>query len=167
MDRGAAMALRVVALSTALVLLAGCASTWPSPTVTICDGIGVEMGGCADDLPSFTGKDCDAVAREWGRLVEAGVVAIVSGPEAVDGEARSVRLKQLVVLMSVLAGRHLDDIGVREQCEAERFLGVAEKEFSDEVRDQVGSAMFDGEPVVPYQEWRADVARTVRSIEDE
>lgn len=149
------------------LLLGACGPGAASPTSAICDGIAAEMGGCGEDLPAFTADDCDGVAREWGRQIDSQVRAIISGPDAVDGEARSVRIKQAAVLLSALAGRHLDDVGVRAQCDATEFLEIGEGEFSDELRERVGGAMFDGEPVVPYEEWLADLARTARSIEDD
>ena len=158
--------LRWAVLALSLVMLAGCGSLSTSPTATVCNGIAAEMGGCAEDLPTFEGRDCDAVARQWGQMVNRSVLRIISGPDAVDGEARSVRLRQSVVLLSSLAGRHLDNVGVRSQCESARFLELGEEEFSDQLRDQVGRVMFDGDPVVPYDEWRADLARTVTSIEE-
>jgi hypothetical protein len=159
-----AVSLLVLWLSLQLV---GCGLGAASPTSEICDGMAAEMGGCDEDLPTFTADDCDGVAREWGRLVDSQVLNIISGPEAVEGEARSVRTRQATVLLSTLAGRHLDEVGVRAQCDATRFVEVGEGEFSDDLRQQVGSAMFDGQPVVPYEEWLADLARTATSIEDD
>lgn len=159
-----ALTLLVVLLA---MLFAGCGLGTPSGTPEICDGMAAEMGGCDEDLPSFTSDSCDGAAREWGRLVDAHVLDIISGPEAVDGEGRAVRLKQAVVLLSALAGRHLDEVGIRDRCDSEPFVEVAEAEFSDTLRAQVGSAMFDGAPVVSYEEWLLDVARIATTIEDE
>ena len=166
MDRASRGALSPLVVLLAVVL-AGCGLGSALGTPEICDGMAAEMGGCDDDLPSFTADSCGGAAREWGRLVDAQVLDIISGPEAVDGDGRSVRLKQAVVLLSTLAGRHLDEVGIRDRCDSEPFVEVPEAEFSDELRAQVGSAMFDGAPVVSYEEWLLDVARIATMIEDE
>ena len=158
--------LRIVALTAALMGVNSCALGSASPpTPQICDGIGAELGGCREDLPEYTGADCRAVAEEYGAFLDVEARAVLAGPEGVDGEARSVRLRQAVILLAILAERHLDEVG-RPRCDASEFLEAAEPNFSDELRDGVGAAMYDGRPMVTYEEWLADV-ETILSVVEE
>lgn len=126
-----------------------------------------DIGGCRSDLPVFQGEDCAAIGREFGAYLNDETLAIVQGPSDVDGEARSVRLKQAMTLMASLANTQLDALGLRSACDAPQFLAAAEPEFSDELRATVGDALFDGQPAATYQEWFADVERSVSVIDTE
>jgi hypothetical protein len=42
---------------------------------------------------------------------------------------------------------------------------VAEPEFSADLRAKVGAALFDGEPVATFDDWLADVTRTLAVID--
>lgn len=138
-----------------------------SPSPSICDFMDAQMGGCDADLPEFTGEDCEAIAAEFGRFLDARTVAILEGPEGVDGEGRSVRLKQDMVLLSTLAGRRLDELELRGACEPGEFLRAVEAEFSDALREGVGMALYDGNPPATYDEWRDELLRTLAVIEVE
>lgn len=150
-----------------LMALAACSTVPETPTPSICDGIGADIGGCRSDLPVFEGEDCAAIGREFGAYLNDETLAIVQGPSDVDGEARSVRLKQAMTLMASLANTQLDALGLRSACDAPQFLAAAEPEFSDELRATVGDALFDGQPAATYQEWFADVERSVSVIDTE
>ncbi|HKZ29097.1 MAG TPA: hypothetical protein VJ482_05590 [Acidimicrobiia bacterium] len=46
----------------------------------------------------------------------------------------------------------------------QRFLTAGEAEFSDRIRNEVGTIMFEGSPVVDYDEWRQRLAGLVARI---
>jgi hypothetical protein len=138
----------------------------PTPTSTLCDGISSEIGGCGVQA-EFTGSDCTEVGREFGRLVDESVLEIIAGPEDVGGNARSVRLKQVVNVLALRADDRLEELDLRADCDSEEFLGAAEVQFSEELRATVGGALYDGDPPATYEEWLADVADSVRVIDTE
>lgn len=151
-------------LAIALVLSSCSLTSDATPASTVCDGISAELGGC-DELPVFSGETCDDVAVEFGAHLDEAAVGIIEGPAGVGGEARSSRLKQVMGLLAVLAERRLDAVGA--ECDPADFRATAEGEFSQELRDGVRTAMFDGEPVVTYAEWLADLDQSLRVLEPE
>lgn len=165
------MSVRTV--SVLLLLLVGLIGTSCSlspgstPSRSSCAGIGAELGGCDEDLPQFTATECTAVGREFGAFLDQRTLAIITGPDAVDGEARSVRIMQTLVLLSVLANRYLREIDLHADCDVPEFLEAAEGEFSGELRDSVGDVLFDGAPPATYQDWRQELARTISVIDAE
>lgn len=152
----------------ALMGLTACSATMTeTPMPSICDGIGADIGGCRDDLPTFSGSECAEVGQEFGAHLNDETLSIIRGPADVRGEGRSVRLKQAMTLTASLANARLDDLGLRSACDAPEFLAAAEREFSEELRATVGQVLFDGQPVATYEEWLADVERSVSVIDTE
>jgi hypothetical protein len=125
-----------------------------------------EMGGCDPALlPTFEGLDCDQIAQEFGEFLDTQTVAVLEGPEMVDGNGRSVRLKHRMVVLTTLAGRRLDELDLRGECDIVGFLATAEQRFSAELMSGVGAALYDGDPVATYEEWRTELERTLALIE--
>ena len=161
---GIASVLCVAALMVLAGLIAGCG---PSATATpeSCDGVAAEMGGCDPDQPTFAGTTCAEVGAEWGEIVDERVLAVIDGPATANGSHKSVRLKDAQVLAYVRAVQHMQEIGILDSCHSAEFIGAAEPKFSPELRSSVGGAMYDGEPVVTYTEFLADVVRTVGGLD--
>jgi|GEM_PF-5447397 len=136
----------------------------PSPTV--CDGVSSEAGGCTLSRHTYTSVTCQDLAEEWATVVDATVVGVLHGPAEVEGQGRSVLLRQVVVIATVDLNEHLRDLGLRGSCVAGDFVATAEPAFSEELRAGVGDALYDGLPPASYEEWLADVLKTVRIIED-
>lgn len=131
----------------------------------ICDSMDAEMGGCDPGLlPTLAGSDCLLIAREFGGFLDAQTVDVLEGPEAVDGAARSVRLKHRMVVLATLAGRRMDELNLRGECDVAGFLATAEQEFSPELLSGVGMALYDGDPEATYDEWRDELQRTLAVI---
>ena len=142
-------------------------STGASPSASICDGVDAEMGGCDEEQPEFTATDCPGMGREFGAALDRRALAIVDGPDAVDGEARSVRLRQAMVLLSARANDHLRDLGLHASCDVPEFLGAAEAEFSAELREGVGDALYDGAPSATFDEWMSELTLMLGIIDAE
>lgn len=138
-----------------------------SPSRSSCAGIGAEFGGCDDDLPQFTATDCATVGREFGAFLDQRTVDVITGPEAVDGEARSVRIMQTLVLLSASVNQYLREAGLHADCDVPVFLEAAETEFSPELKDSVGGALFDGNPAATYEDWYRELTRTIGVIDAE
>jgi hypothetical protein len=57
------------------------------------------------------------------------------------------------------------ELGIVQSCDMPEFLAAAEPQFSQRLRSGVGAALFDGDPVMTYQDWVADVKKVVRMID--
>ena len=160
--------LGIATLVIAVALSASCTPIGQSvPNPTVCDGVTSDAGGCTTERHEFTGTTCDELAREWGTFVDKLVVALLSGPQDVGGQGRSVRLKQAVVITTVDMNERMRDLSLRAECDVEGVMRVAEPMFSAALRSGVGGAMYDGEPVVPYNDWLDEVRRSLQVIDED
>ena len=132
-----------------------------------CDGIPADMGGCDEDQPTYTGTTCADLAREWGDEVDQRVSGVIDGPAVVDGEQKSVQQSQVLVLTSTRLSMYMDRKGVLDGCDLPEFLPIAEEQFSDKLREGVGSIIYDGDPVASYEEWLADLEKFIAVIDTE
>lgn len=152
------------------LLVAACSVPTATPTddpaTTICDGIAAEFGGCSPDRPDYTGTTCAALAAEWGRDVDQRIFAVVEGPRDADGKAKSVRNTDVLVLTSLVLTRRLDALGMRAACNMDEFWPIAQQQLSDDVKAGAGSIMWDGDPIVPFEDWLARAEEIVRMIDD-
>ncbi len=144
----------------------GC-SAIVGPTASVCGGVDAQLGGCDEEQPEFTATDCAGAGREFGALLDERTLAIIEGPEAIGGEARSVRLRQAMVLVSARANDHLREQGIHADCDMPEFLEAAEGEFSAALRDGVGIALYDGAPPATYAEWRSELTLMLGIIDAE
>ncbi len=136
-----------------------------SPSPTVCDDVSSEMGGCTTERHEYVGATCVAVATEWGGVMDRLVLAVINGPESVNNEARSSRLRQVIGIAAIDMDQHLEFLDPPVSCDLEEVLATGEQAFSDELRAGVGGAMYDGDPVVPYEEWLDDVRSVLGVIE--
>lgn len=166
-------AMRALPLVLAAVLsAASCAGTStasssiPTPTEQVCNGISAGMGGCTTPRHTYVSTSCAGLAREWAAVLNESLVAILDGPAAVQDNARSVLLQRALVHATVDMNMRLRSLNLQEACDVPEFLAVAEPLFSTRLREGIGAAMFDGDPVVTYDEWMSDVRRQLRAIDD-
>lgn len=138
-----------------------------TPSASICDGVDSQMGGCDEQQPSFAATDCAGVGREFGALLDDRARDIIEGPEVVDGEARSVRLRQAMALLSGRANDYLRETGLHAGCDVPEFLAAAEAEFSPQLTDGVGGALYDSAPPATYEEWRSELVLMLGVIDAE
>ncbi len=120
-----------------------------------CDGLPRSIGACDSDRPEFTGTTCQEVALEWGTEMNERVLTVIGSPETVRGQSWSSRLYDVETLVSQLANLHMRETGLTPDCDAGDFLTRGAMMFSDEVREDVGDFMYDGNPVVEYEEWKS------------
>ena len=164
--RVVARVLAAILILAAATLVGGC-GIGAAPTPHACDGVAAEMGGCDADQPTFTGTTCAEVGEEWGAIVDTRVLAVIDGPAAANGMARSVLLRNAMVLAFVRAADHMGKLGILATCGSAEFLGAAEPRFSPELRSSVGGAMYDGEPVVTYTEFLTDALNVVKTLDSQ
>ena len=130
---------------------------------TVCDGVGGQLGGCSE-RHQFTASTCDGLAREWATVLDQQIVAILNGPTDPD-LARSVRLKQAIVVVTTDMNTHLRELGFQAACDVPEFISIAEPMFSADLRARVGAALYDSKPMATYSEWLDDVRRTLNVID--
>ena len=154
-------------LLAAIAVIAACnAAPQASPTQEVCDGISADMGGCTAERHKFTSSTCADLAREWVTVLDPAVVAILDGPDGVNNDGRSVRLKRAVVITTLDMNTRLRELELQEDCDAPEFMAVAVPLFSDKVRSGAGNALWNGNPPATFEEWLDDVRRTLRVIDD-
>ena len=154
----------LVVLLVAIGLSASCATIQSTPHPSVCDGVSSEIGGCAAERHAFVGSTCEELAVEWGGILDRQVLALLHGPTD-PSQAISARLKQVIVILSTDMNTRLRELGLADACDVPAFLAAAEPTFSAELREKVGGALFDGDPVATYDDWLADVARTLAVID--
>lgn len=156
----------IAVLLSVLATTCACQGVGQTPRPTVCNGVSSEMGGCAPGRHVFTASTCPDLAREWANALDGAVVTVLQGPPAVDLQARSVRIRQAMAIASVDLNERLRTLGLRGSCDVSEVMGIAEPLFSPALRSGVGAAMFDGEPVVGYEQWRADLLKMLQVIQD-
>lgn len=170
MSRKGPHRLRFIALLAFLALswTAGCGPGQfggPPASPTYCDGISSEVGGCAPDRPAFAGQTCAEVAQEFGRQLDARLVAIYNGPESKVG-SKAVRAGHYTSVAASLANLRLRRLGLIKECSAPAFVAEAERLFSPELRSHAGELLHDGQPV-SYAEWRVTLVDLMSIIDME
>ncbi len=158
--------IRSVALLLVVAFSAACGVSAPA-NPTVCNGVSSEVGGCDPSRRhQFTGTTCEDLAKEWATVLDGAVMKVLDGPEAVDGQARSVLLRQALVLTTADLNIQLQALNLQAACDVPEFMAAAEPVFSGPLRARVGDSLFDGDPPMTYDDWLADVARVIRSIDD-
>ncbi len=164
------MVLRIVGLMCASALtLAGCTIGTP-PSDDVCGGVPADMGGCDPDQPTYAAVDCDGLAAEFGQEIDGRLRAIIEGPESVDGNGRSVRALNAVILSVTRLNEYLRDEGLIDDCSAPPLLAAAEQEFSQSLREHAGSLMTETEitgEVHGYDDWYALVLDHLGVIDED
>ena len=145
-------------------LAGGCSLVSASPAPSSCDGISSEVGGCDSGQPSFTGTTCNEVGAEWGEAIDTGIRAVIAEPPMVDGKQRSSRISDVMVLAFVRASKQLQATGQLESCTAADFLDAATPAFSDELKQGIGAALYDGSPNATYEQFLSEVQNVIRQL---
>jgi hypothetical protein len=164
-DGASSLRLLVGAVLCLLVMTAGGCIAAPGDPDRVCDGVPSELGGCDPDQPGFAGTDCEAVGREFGAELDRRVLAIIDGPALVNGESQAVRVTSALGLVSARANQHLRRNGLVDDCGVDEFLNAAETAFSNRLRADVGSYLYDDQVKHTYEEWLEAVRRFVVVID--
>jgi hypothetical protein len=160
---------RLAATLLVAVAAASCTSTPQSsavPQQSTCGGVSSDIGGCSAERHTFTGSTCRDLAVEWATVLDKAVLRVLDGPDAEGGNRRSTRLRQALVIATADVNTRLQLLHLEADCDVPEFMAAAEPRFSASLRDRVGAALFDGDPVSTYQDWLADVGRVIRAIDD-
>lgn len=162
-----AAAVLVAAAAASCTSIAPPTSSGPAvPEQSVCAGISSQLGGCSRERHAFRSTTCPALATEWAEVLDRAIVAILNEPPEVGGNARSVRLRQALVVITSDMNTRLRELNLNAGCDVPEFLAAAEPQFSAALRDGVGDSLFDGNPVMTYRDWLDDVTKVVRVIDD-
>jgi hypothetical protein len=140
--------------------------------IPACLALGLLLAACscsgsrAGNPLVYTGTTCTELAREWGHEVDGRISAIIDGPDVVDGLTKSAQNTDALVQASTALSVHMDHIGILDECDMPEFLPIAEREFSDKVRAEAGSILYDSDPVATYDDWYANMQTILRVIDD-
>lgn len=158
----------------AVFLVAGCLGVQATPSQatpplnpepSICNEIPSTFGGCDPDRPVYVGSTCPELAAEWGRDIDKRIVAVIRGPADANGSAKSARNIDALVLSSMVLNMRLEALGIRGSCGLDEFWPTAEQQFSADLRAGAGAVMWDGDPVVPFDDWATRAKDIVGIIE--
>lgn len=155
----------------AVFLVAGCLGVKATPPInpepSICNEIPSTFGGCDPDRPVYAGSTCPELAAEWGRDIDRRIVVVIRGPADANGNAKSARNVDALVLSSMVVTMRLDQLGIRASCGLNEFWPIAEQQFSADLRSGAGAIMWDSDPVVTYADWAARAKNIVGMIEND
>ena len=102
---------------------------------------------------AFQGTTCEELAAEFGAIGDPSLRSVVEGPKQVADEAMSVLVQKMEGLLVVAVTERAREAGVIADCTMPEWLQQAERGFSDELRQSIGAAAYDGSPVISYQAW--------------
>jgi hypothetical protein len=102
---------------------------------------------------AFQGTTCDELAREFGAIGDPSLRSVVDGPKQIADEAMSVLVGKMQGLLVVAVTEQAGEAGVIAECSMPEWLQQAERGFSDQLRQTIGGAAYDGNPVISYQAW--------------
>ena len=155
----------------AVLLVAGCLGVEATPPLnpepSICNEIPSTFGGCDPDRPVYAGSTCPELAAEWGRDIDRRIVAVIRGPAVANGNAKSARNVDTLVLSSMVLRMRLDELGIRASCGLDEFWPIAEQQFSTDLRSGAGAILWDGDPVVTFDDWAVRAKDIVGMIEND
>ena len=126
------------------------------------------LGACGVGQPSatpfvpitlaFQATTCDALATEFAAVADPSLRAVVDGPDRIADERKSVLIKKMQVLLVQAVTEQARESGVIADCAMPAWLEQAELGFSDGLRGSIGTAAYDGDPVIDYQAWLLELS---------
>ena len=103
-------------------------------------------------------------------LILLGVGSIVVGAsgrsevqDRIADEQKSVLIKRMQTLLAVAVTEQARKSGVVGTCAMPGWLQQAERGFSNELRQSIGKAAYDGNPVIDYQAWLLELSSDLRA----
>ena len=121
--------------------------------VTACGGVDPAATPFAPTILSFQATTCDDLAKEFGANADPALRSVIDGPDKIGDEQKSVLVKRMQVLLAQDVARQARESGVIGGCAMPGWLQDAEQGFSNELRQSIGKAAYDGNPVIDYQAW--------------
>ncbi len=114
-------------------------------------------------IPAFQADTCDELAAEFATTADASMRAVIDGPDMIADEQKSVLIKRMQTLLAVAVTEQARKSGVVGTCAMPGWLQQAERGFSNELRQSIGKAAYDGNPVIDYQAWLLELSSDLRA----
>ena len=102
---------------------------------------------------AFQGSTCEELGREFGAIGDPSLRSVVDGPDHIADENKSVLVAKMQGLLVLAVTEQAREAGVIADCTMPEWLRGAERGFSDQLRESIGAAAYDGNPVISYQAW--------------
>lgn len=102
---------------------------------------------------AFQATTCDDLAREFGAIADPSLRSVIDGPDQIADERKSVLIKQMQILLAQSVTEQAREAGVIADCEMPGWLEEAEGGFTGDLRQRIGAAAYDGDPVIDYEAW--------------
>jgi hypothetical protein len=102
---------------------------------------------------AFQGTTCEELAAEFGAIGDPSLRSVVDGPDQIADERMSVLVRRMQDLLVVAVTEQAREVGVIADCTMPEWLQAAERGFSNELRQTIGAAAYDGNPVIAYPAW--------------
>lgn len=125
--------------------------------VAACGGLGPSVTPFAPTILSFRTTTCSDLAKEFGAIADPALRSVIDGPEKIADEQKSVLVKRMQVLLAQDVARQARASGVIGDCAMPAWLQEAEHGFSEQLRQSIGQAAYDGDPVIDYQAWLSEL----------
>jgi hypothetical protein len=106
---------------------------------------------------AFQAKTCDDLATEFGAIADPSLRSVIDGPDQIADERKSVLIKRMQVLLAQSVTQQAREAGIVADCAMPAWLEAAERGFTDGLRRSIGTAVYDGNPVIDYEAWLLDL----------
>lgn len=106
---------------------------------------------------AFQGSTCDELAREFGAIGDPSFRFVIDGPDQIADERKSVLMAKMQALLVLAVTDQAREAGVIADCTMPEWLQRAERGFSDQLRQTIGAAAYDGNPVIQYNAWLGEL----------
>lgn len=104
-------------------------------------------------IQAFQGTTCEELAAEFSAIGDPSLRSVVDGPGQIADEGKSVLVAKMQSLLVLAVTEQAREAGVIADCTMPEWLQQAERGFSDQLRQTIGAAAYDANPVIPYQTW--------------
>ena len=102
---------------------------------------------------AFQATTCDDLAKEFAAIGDPSLRSVIDGPDKIAYEQKSVLVKRMQVLLAQSVTEQAREAGVIADCSMPAWLEAAEQGFTDDLRQRIGTAAYDGNPVIDYDAW--------------
>jgi hypothetical protein len=102
---------------------------------------------------AFQATTCDELATEFWGIGDPSFQSVIDGPDQIADERKSVLMARMQDLLVLSVTQQAREAGVIAECAMPGWLQRAERGFSDALRQKVGAAAYDGDPVITYDAW--------------
>ena len=111
----------------------------------------------APTILAFQGSTCEQLAAEFAAVGDPSLRSVIDGPDQIADEDKSVLISTMQGLLVLAVTQRAREAGVIADCDMPDWLQRAETGFTDQLRTRIGAVAYDGNPVITYQAWLAEL----------